>query len=85
MIIYSYFYGWHGDKLIDLLDQKSSNPEVHKDAIRILQQEGAIEYGKEKAQLIMRRAWRELDTVLPQCDAKEDIKDLSNFLINRSI
>jgi len=33
MVIYSYFYGWKGDMLIELLDKKSSDPEVHKEAI----------------------------------------------------
>jgi hypothetical protein len=33
MVIYSYFYGWKGDALLDLLDKKSEDPEVHKAAI----------------------------------------------------
>ena len=33
MVIYSYFYGWKGDKLIELLDMKSKEEEVHKEAI----------------------------------------------------
>jgi len=33
MTIYSYFYGWKGDMLIELLDKKSSDAEVHKEAI----------------------------------------------------
>lgn len=85
MVIYSYFYGWKGDKLLELLDKKSQDEEVHKEAIRILQAEGAIDYSKEKAKLIMRRAWEELDPLLPNCEAKEDINDLCHFLINRSI
>ena len=33
MVIYSYFYGWKGDKLIELLDMKTKEEEVHKEAI----------------------------------------------------
>jgi geranylgeranyl pyrophosphate synthase len=76
MVIHSYFYGWKGDKLLDLLDLKSSEERVHRDAIQIMQVEGSVEYAKEKAALIMRRAWKELDPVLPDGEAKEDIKDL---------
>lgn len=36
MVIYSFFYGWKGDKLLDLLDKKSSDEAVHKEAIQIL-------------------------------------------------
>lgn len=49
MVIHSYFYGWKGDKLIDLLDLKSSEERVHRDAIKIMQAEGSVEYAKEKA------------------------------------
>ena len=77
MVIYSYFYGWKGDMLIELLDKKSSDPEVHKEAIQILQVDGAIEYAQEKARLVMRRAWEEIEPKLPQNQAKEDIHDLS--------
>jgi hypothetical protein len=30
MVLYSYFYGWKGDELLRLLDQKSSDEAVHK-------------------------------------------------------
>ena len=33
MVIYSYFYGWKGDILLELLDKKSAEEEVHKEAI----------------------------------------------------
>ena len=65
MVIYSYFYGWKGDMLIELLDKKSSDPEVHKEANQILQVDGAIEYAQEKARLVMRRAWEDIESKLP--------------------
>ena len=70
---------------MELLDLKSADENVHKEAIRILQADEAIEYSKEKARLIMRRAWKELDSLLPDSEAKEDINDLAQFLINRSL
>lgn len=65
MTIYSYFYGWKGDMLIELLDKKSSDAEVHKEAIQIMQVDGAIEYAREKARLVMRRAWEDIESKLP--------------------
>ena len=44
MVIYSYFYGSKGKVLINLLDKKSADEEVHKEAIQILKNDGAIEY-----------------------------------------
>jgi geranylgeranyl pyrophosphate synthase len=85
MVIYSFFYGWKGDALVSLLDQKSSNEEVHKEAIKIMQEDGAIEYAKEKARLITRRAWQKIEPKLKNCDAKDDIHDMSKFLMNRDL
>lgn len=83
MVIYTYFYGWRGDALIALLDQKSSDEEIHRRAIAMMREEGAVEYAQEKARLIMRRAWKEIEPKLQNCDAKEDIHALCNYLINR--
>lgn len=85
MVIYSYFYGWKGDILLELLDKKSSDEEVHKEAIKILQVDGAIDYAREKARLVMRRAWEDLEPILPASQAKDDIHDMSKFLMNRNL
>jgi geranylgeranyl pyrophosphate synthase len=85
MVIYSYWYGWKGDNLVELLDQKSSDEEVHKAAIKILEHEGAIDYAKEKARLVMRRAWEDLEPTLKTGQAKDDIHDMSQFLMNRDL
>jgi geranylgeranyl pyrophosphate synthase len=58
MAIHSYFYGWKGDQLLAILDEKSSDESRHREAIRILELDGSIEYAKEKARLILLRAWR---------------------------
>lgn len=44
MVIYSYFFGWKGDRVVELLDKKSSDEAIHKEVIEIFKQEGAIEY-----------------------------------------
>lgn len=47
--------------------------------------DGAIEYAKEKARLVMRRAWEDIEPVLPDGQAKDDIHDMSKFLMNRNL
>lgn len=44
-----------------------------------------MEYAKEKARLVMRRAWERIEPKLKDGDAKEDIHDLSKFLMNRNL
>ena len=55
MVIYSFFYGWKGDILVELLDKKSSDEEVHREAINILKVDGAVDYAKEKARLVKKK------------------------------
>jgi hypothetical protein len=45
--------------------------------------DGAIEYAREKARLVMRRAWEDIEPHLASGNAKDDIHDLSKFLMNR--
>ena len=85
MVIHNYFYGWKGDQVVALLDQKSSDEKIHREVIQIFQQEGSIEYATEKARLVMRRAWESIEPKLKDCDAKEDIHDLSKFLMDRKL
>ena len=40
---------------------------------------------KEKARLIMRRAWQSIEPKLKAGDAKDDIHDLSKFLMDRKL
>lgn len=85
MVIYTYFYGWKGDHLLELLEKRSADEEVHKMAIKIMQEDGAIEYCKEKARLVMRRAWEDLEPSLVSGQAKDDIHDMTHFLMNRNL
>lgn len=85
MVIYSYFYGWKGDRLLDLLDKKSSDEEIHRECIQIMQADDAIDYAKEKARLVMRRAWEDMEPHLKSGQAKDDIHDMCKFLMNRDL
>jgi hypothetical protein len=42
-----------------------------------MQEEGGIEYASEKARLVIRRAWNELEPHLKNGDSKDDIHELS--------
>jgi geranylgeranyl pyrophosphate synthase len=85
MAIHSFFYGWKGDALLSILDKKSSDENHHKEAIKIMQADESIDYAKEKARLIMRRAWESIEPKLKSGDAKDDIHDLSRFLMDRKL
>ena len=85
MVIHSYYYGWKGDRLLEILNMKTNDETLHREAIQILREDEAIQYARNAAKVTMKRAWEEIDPVLKDGDAKDDLYKLSQFLVNRSI
>ena len=85
MVIHSYFFGWKGDRLLEILNMKTSDEELHKEAIQILRDDEAVDFARNTAKHTLLKAWRQVDDVLPDSDAKDDLYRLTNFLINRTI
>ena len=85
MVIHSYFYGWKGDRLLEILNMKTQDEALHKEAIQILQEDEAVQHARNTAKHTLLKAWRLADEALPDSDAKEDLHRLTNFLINRTI
>ena len=85
MVIHSYYYGWKGDRLMKILNMKTSDEALHKEAIEILREDEAIAYAKNAAKMTMKQAWEDFDKILSDGDAKDDLYKLTQFLVNRSI
>lgn len=49
MVIHSYYYGWKGDRLLEILNMKTSDEALHKEAVEILQSDEAVEFAKNAA------------------------------------
>ena len=65
MVIYSYFYGWKGDRLIDILNMKTQDEELQREAVQILQEDEAVEYARNTARTTMESALKEVDSLFP--------------------
>lgn len=85
MVIHSYFYGWKGDRLLEILNMRTNDEEMHKEAIKILKEDEAVEFARNTAKQTMLKAWRAIDPILPESEAKDDLGRLTNFLIQRQI
>jgi geranylgeranyl diphosphate synthase type I len=72
-------------RLIEILDMHTQDRRLKDEAISIMQKYGSIEYAKEFAQGIVKKSWREVESLLPELDAKEKLKALAEFLIERKI
>ena len=66
MVIHSYFYGWKGDRLLEILNMKTSDEDLHKEAVLILQEDEAVEFARNTAKHTMLKAWRQIEDVIPE-------------------
>jgi geranylgeranyl pyrophosphate synthase len=70
-------------RLIEILDSHTSDRKRVLEAIDILHKNGSVEYAKKRAREIVEKSWKEAESLLPECDAKETLKSFVNFLIER--
>ena len=42
MASYCYYFGWKGERLIEILDMHTTDEELQKEAVKLLEEEGAI-------------------------------------------
>ena len=85
MVIHSYFYGWKGDRLLKILNMKTSDEKLHREAIELMREDEAIQYARNATRVVMEAAWNEVDLLIKNEDAKDDLYKLTQFLINRTI
>ena len=77
MVIHSYFYGWKGDRLLKILNMKTSDEELHKEAIQLMREDEAIQYARNATRVVMEAAWKEVDLLIKNEDAKDDLYKLT--------
>ena len=85
MVIHNYYYGWKGDRLVEILDMHTTDEKLLREAVDILNSEESIKFAKDVAARTMKEAWTLFEKHLPECDAKEDLHSLSKYLIDRDL
>jgi geranylgeranyl pyrophosphate synthase len=55
------------------------------EAISLIRESGALDAGAETARNFVVEGWSQLEASIPPGEAKEHLKDLSDYLINRDI
>ncbi|MGC8649129.1 MAG: polyprenyl synthetase family protein [Candidatus Micrarchaeia archaeon] len=73
------------DRLLNILKMHTQDKALINEAIALINEAGAVEYAKSEAKRIMNEAWDNVDKLLKPSPAKEKIKELTQFLINRNI
>lgn len=71
------------DRLNEILQMRTSEPELIKEAIYLIKKSGAVKYAEEKAKQIITDAWQKVEDVFIEGKAKQLLKELTEFLITR--
>lgn len=87
MVIYTLQNAAQDDReeLIRILSMHTRDENLKRKAVEIMRKYGAVEYAKITAARIVEESWREIEKILPPSEAKEKIKMLAEYLIQRKI
>ena len=73
------------NRFLEILNSHPEDDKTILEAIEIIKKYGAIEYAKEKANSIVEEAWKKIDSILEDSEAKKTLKSLADYAITREI
>ena len=87
MVIHTLQKAKHADRkrLLEILSAHPTRQKLRDEAIKIMEQNGAIEYARAYARRLVRDSWNKLDPLLSSSDAKESLKAFADYLVERKI
>ncbi|MEM2341468.1 MAG: polyprenyl synthetase family protein [Candidatus Bathyarchaeia archaeon] len=87
MVIHSFRKADQKDReeLLKILSMHTRDEKLRMRAIEIIKKYGAIEYAREVASKLVSEGWRIINEILPDSEAKEKVKILTEYLIERRI
>ncbi|MEM1543979.1 MAG: polyprenyl synthetase family protein [Candidatus Bathyarchaeia archaeon] len=87
MVIYTLQRASQDDRneLLRILSMHTRDEDLKMRAIGIMKKYGAVEYAREVASKLVEESWSIIDPILPTSEAKEKIKMLAEYLIQRKI
>ncbi len=72
-------------RLIEILDSHTEKESEIKEALNIINKYDGIDYSRKKAEELVESAWKEVDGVLPESNAKLILKKFAEYLVDRKI
>lgn len=72
-------------RLLEILNMHTKDEKLLTEAITIIKRYGSIEYVKKEAMQLAENAWKEAESVLPESEAKSQLKELAQLLIHRAV
>ncbi len=72
-------------RLLEILNSHTKDRKLIEEAIEIIKKNGSVEYSKSIAKKIIKDSWTEVDKLLPESDAKDKLKKITEFLVEREV
>ncbi len=72
-------------RLLEILKMHTKDRKLIEEAIDIIKRYGSIQYAKEFAREMVRKAWEDVDPLLQNNPAKEKLKAFADFMVEREI
>jgi geranylgeranyl pyrophosphate synthase len=73
------------DRLVEILDMGTNDDDLIMEAIGILRKSGSIDYGFAKSKQMLNDAWTGLAPHLPDGKTKDQLRQPSEYLVNRDL
>eukprot|EP01127_Copromyxa_protea_P004222 TRINITY_DN14119_c0_g1_i1.p2 TRINITY_DN14119_c0_g1~~TRINITY_DN14119_c0_g1_i1.p2 ORF type:complete len:360 (+),score=106.09 TRINITY_DN14119_c0_g1_i1:1528-2607(+) len=72
-------------RLLEILNLQTNDVELIKEAIALIKETDSITYSRGVAKNIVEKAWGEIESLLPENEAKGKLRVFADYLINRQI
>lgn len=72
-------------RLLEILNMHTKDKQLLAEAIAIINKHNSAEYAKKAAVQLIETSWKETEAVLPESEAKNQLKELAQLLIHRSV
>jgi geranylgeranyl pyrophosphate synthase len=72
-------------RLLSILNLKTRDENLIREAINIIKKYKAIDYARNKAKQIVTESWNKLDPLIENSESKNKLRLFADFLINREI
>jgi geranylgeranyl diphosphate synthase type I len=72
-------------RLLEILRMHTKDRKLIKEAIKIIEKYGSVQYSKEFARKMVKDAWRDVEPLLPESAAKKKLRAFADFMVEREI
>jgi geranylgeranyl pyrophosphate synthase len=63
--------------------QHTNDQTLINEAIQIMVDAGSLDYARDVAKKIVTEAWKDVESILPESEAKHKLKLFADYLVNR--